>query len=88
MVAALTAVLLILGAVTAQMVAWIGEMLNTATLVDKVWFVTLLVLGVLGFAFVANIIYLTAGPRPDQKLPPLSRGVDEQQALVHSSPGG
>lgn len=81
---ALTAVLLILGAVTAQMVAWIGGIANTATLVDKVWLVTLLVLGLLGFAFVANIVYLTAAPKPDQKLRPLSRGADEQQTLVHS----
>jgi hypothetical protein len=43
-------------------VAWIGAVLNTANLSDKTWFVVLLVVGLLGFAFIATIAYVIAGP--------------------------
>ena len=48
-------------ATVAQVVAWIGTVLNTATRPDKTWFVVLLVLGLLGFGFVATLIYVIAG---------------------------
>jgi hypothetical protein len=44
------------------LVAWIGALLNTARLDDKVWFILLLVLGLLSFGFVAMIAYVIAGP--------------------------
>jgi hypothetical protein len=43
-------------------VAWIGAVLNTAHLPDKTWFVVLLVVGLLGFVFIATIAYMIAGP--------------------------
>ena len=48
-------------ATVAQVVAWIGTVLNTATRPDKTWFVVLLVLGLLGLGFVATLIYVIAG---------------------------
>ena len=45
-----------------QFVAWLGAVVNTARLDDKLWFVVLLVLGLLSFGFVAMIVYLLAGP--------------------------
>lgn len=47
-------------ATVAQVVAWIGAVLNAATRPDKTWFVFLLVLGLLGFGFVATLIYVLA----------------------------
>jgi hypothetical protein len=44
------------------LVAWIGALLNTAQLDDKVWFIVLLVLGILSFGLVAMIAYVIAGP--------------------------
>ena len=57
---ALASLIMILAAV-AQVVAWIGAVLDTATRPDKTWFVALLVLGLLGFGFVATLIYVIAG---------------------------
>jgi hypothetical protein len=48
-------------ATVAQVVAWIGTVLNTADRPDKTWFVLLLVLGLLGFGFIATLIYVLAG---------------------------
>lgn len=48
-------------ATVAQVVAWIGTVLNTANRPDKTWFVFLLVLGLLGFGFIATLIYVLAG---------------------------
>ena len=56
---ALASLIIILAAL-AQVVAWIGAVLYTATRPDKTWFVTLLVLGLLGFGFVATLIYVIA----------------------------
>ena len=44
------------------LVSWIGALLNTAQLEDKVWFIVLLVLGLLSFGLVAMIAYVIAGP--------------------------
>ena len=57
---ALASLIMILAAV-AQVVAWIGAVLDTANRPDKTWFVALLVLGLLGFGFVATLVYVIAG---------------------------
>jgi hypothetical protein len=57
----LSMVVLLLAAVT-HFVAWIGAVLNTANLPDKTWFVVLLVVGLLGFVFIATVAYVIAGP--------------------------
>ena len=54
------------GAVT-QFVAWIGALINTYQLEDKIWFWVLLAGGVLGLAsglipFATMVAYLSAGP--------------------------
>jgi hypothetical protein len=56
------AVFVLLFAAAAHFVAWIGAVLNTAHLPDKTWFVVLLVVGLLGFVFIATIAYVIAGP--------------------------
>jgi uncharacterized membrane protein len=43
-------------------VSWIGALLNTWQLEDKLWFAALLALGLLGFGVVAMIAYVVAGP--------------------------
>lgn len=54
--------LVFLGGVLTQFVAWIGALINTWQLDDKLWFVLLLVLGILRFEFVIMLIYVFAGP--------------------------
>jgi hypothetical protein len=54
--------LVILGGVIAAVVSWIGALLNTWQLEDKLWFASLLALGLLGFGVVAMIAYVVAGP--------------------------
>ena len=54
--------LVILGASVAAVLSWIGALLNTWQLEDKLWFGALLVLGLLGFGVVAMIAYVLAGP--------------------------
>jgi hypothetical protein len=56
------ALLLLLFAAVTHFVAWIGAVLNTAYLPDKTWFVVLLVVGLLGFVFIATVAYVIAGP--------------------------
>ena len=51
-----------IGGAIAGLVAWIGALLNTAQLDDKLWFVLLLVLGLLSFGFIAMVAYVIAGP--------------------------
>jgi hypothetical protein len=48
--------------VVAGLVAWIGALLNTAQLEDKMWFIVLLVLGLFSFGLFAMIAYVLAGP--------------------------
>jgi H+/Cl- antiporter ClcA len=67
------AVLALVGGATAGLVAWIGALINTAQLEDKVWFILLLVLGLLSFGFFAMIAYVIAGP--DGTLPQNRRPV-------------
>ena len=52
----------ILGGSIAAVVSWIGALLNTWQLEDKMWFWSLLALGLLGFGVVAMIAYVVAGP--------------------------
>ena len=54
--------LTILGGTIAAVVAWIGALLNTWELEDKMWFASLLALGLLGFGIIAMIAYVVAGP--------------------------
>jgi hypothetical protein len=56
------AVVVMLAAGVAQFVAWIGAVLNTAGLPSKNWCVLLLIAGLLGFVFVATLVYVIAGP--------------------------
>jgi hypothetical protein len=51
-----------LGGTTAAVVSWIGALLNTWQLEDKLWFGSLLAGGLLGLGVVAMIAYVVAGP--------------------------
>jgi hypothetical protein len=46
----------------AGFVAWMGALLNTAQLEDKVWFLVLLLLGIVGLGFIPMLVYVLAGP--------------------------
>jgi hypothetical protein len=52
----------IVGGAIGQFVAWIGAVVNTSRLEDKMWFILLLVLGLLSFGFIAMLVYVLAGP--------------------------
>jgi hypothetical protein len=67
---ALAALIMVLAAM-AQVVAWIGAVLDTATRPDKTWFVALLVLGLLGFGFVATLLYVVAVRDETPAQPPM-----------------
>lgn len=54
--------LVILGGTVAAVVSWLAALLNTWQLEDKMWFWSLLALGLLGFGVVAMIVYVVAGP--------------------------
>jgi hypothetical protein len=55
-------IIVMAGAAIAQLVAWVGAVLNTALLENKTWFIVLLLTGLLSFGFIAMIIYLIVGP--------------------------
>ncbi len=57
----LAAVALLVGGI-GQLVAWVGAMVNTAQLPDKMWFILLLVLGLLGLGFIPMLVYVLTGP--------------------------
>ena len=59
--------LAMLGGFIGGLVSWIGALLNTAQVVDKTWFILLLVLGLLSFGIVAMIAYVIAGPDGTQQ---------------------
>jgi hypothetical protein len=59
---AMLGVLAMIGGAVAGLVAWIGALINTAQLDDKLWFIVLLVLGLFSFGLVAMIAYVIAGP--------------------------
>jgi hypothetical protein len=54
--------LAMLGGTVAAVVSWIGALVNTWQIGDKMWFASLLGLGLLGFGVVAMIAYVVAGP--------------------------
>jgi hypothetical protein len=54
--------LAILGGTIAAVMSWIGALVNTWQLEDKMWFASLLALGLLGLGVVAMIAYVVAGP--------------------------
>ena len=54
--------LVILAGVVAAVMSWLAALVNTWQLEDKLWFGTLLGLGLLGFGVVAMIGYVVAGP--------------------------
>jgi hypothetical protein len=54
--------LVALGGTIAAVVSWIGALLNTWQLEDKLWFGSLLALGLFGFGVIAMIAYVVAGP--------------------------
>ncbi len=54
--------LAMIGGAVAGLVSWIGALLNTAQLDDKLWFILLLILGLFSFGLIAMIAYVIAGP--------------------------
>ena len=54
--------LAVLGGTVAAVLSWIAALLNTWQLEDKLWFASLLVLGLLGFGVFAMVAYVVAGP--------------------------
>jgi hypothetical protein len=54
--------LVMLGGTIAAVVSWIGALLNTWQLEDKLWFGALLAGGLLGVGVIAMIAYVVAGP--------------------------
>lgn len=66
--AAVASLLLIVASV-AQLVAWIGALIETAALENKTWFVILLVTGILGLVLIPMLVYLLAEPDPRRVAP-------------------
>lgn len=54
--------LIALGGIVAQIVAWVGALINSYQLQDKMWFLLTLLLGLIGFGLVMMIVYLIAAP--------------------------
>ncbi|MGT2461902.1 hypothetical protein [Sinomonas atrocyanea] len=54
--------LIALGGIIAQFVAWVGALVNSYQLPDKMWFLLTLLLGLIGFGLVVMIVYLIAAP--------------------------
>jgi hypothetical protein len=63
-IAAMLAVLVFFAGSIAQLVAWIGALIETAPLENKAWFIILLVAGLLGFGLITMLVYLLAEPDP------------------------
>jgi H+/Cl- antiporter ClcA len=55
-------ILALIGGAFGQFVAWIGTLLNTAQLEDKVWFLVLLLLGIVGLGLIPMLVYVVTGP--------------------------
>ena len=51
-----------IGGFVGGLISWIGALLNTAQLDDKVWFLVLLLLGIWSLGVFAMIAYVIAGP--------------------------
>jgi hypothetical protein len=69
--------LIVAAGLIVQLVAWVGALVNTYHLVDKLWFVVLLVGGLVGISFIpigwaVMIAYIIAQPQeitPERSLP-------------------
>jgi hypothetical protein len=59
---AVAAAAALIAAAVAAATSWIGALFNTARLEDRTWFVSLLVLGLLGGGVLAMVAYVFAGP--------------------------
>jgi hypothetical protein len=84
----LVAILVMIAAAITQFVAWVGAVVSTAGLADKTWFVVLLVTGLLGFGFIAMIVYLIAGPgdpRPATARPATADGASRDVLYSRSA---
>ena len=64
------------GGAIVQFAAWIGALVNSYQLQDKLWFVLTLVLGLIGFGLVVMIVYIVAAPD----------GYEERERLGTTSP--
>ena len=51
-----------MGGLIAGLVSWIGALLNTWQRESKGWFISLLLLGIFNFGFLAMIAYVLVGP--------------------------
>ena len=58
----IVAALVVMGGFVGGLISWIGALLNTAQLDDKMWFVILLLLGIWSLGLFAMIAYVIAGP--------------------------
>ncbi len=54
--------LVVMGGFVGGLISWIGALLNTAQIDDKVWFLVLLLLGIWNLGVFAMIAYVIAGP--------------------------
>jgi hypothetical protein len=54
--------LLLVAGVVVQFVAWIGALVNSYQLQDKMWFLLTLLLGLIGLQLIVMIVYVIAGP--------------------------
>jgi hypothetical protein len=72
------AILVMIAAAVAMFVAWIGAVLNTANLPSKNWCVALVVIGLLGFVFIAALAYVIGGP-DGTEVRALDEGADQGQ---------
>jgi hypothetical protein len=61
-VVAVVVLLLLVAASIAQLVSWIGALIEAAGLENMTWFVVVLVGGILGFGVIVMLIYLLAVP--------------------------
>ncbi len=80
------ALLVIVAAGVAQFVAWVGAVISTANTSTKTWCVVLLVVGLLGFVFVANLVYVIAGPDGSATSPGTLDGTASLATAATASP--
>ena len=57
---AVVVILVIVATAVTEFISWVRAAINAARLHDRIWFLILLVTGLLGFGFIAVIIYLIA----------------------------
>ena len=79
---AAVAVLGMLAAIAAQVVAWVGAVLNTAQLPDKTWFVVVLVGGLVSLGFLATLAYVIGGPDGEQPVTEVTEQFGAPEAAV------